>query len=138
MVQVWDLERQQHRSALVGHCCPVQRLQLAEGLLCSIAGQIVRLWDPKTLTCQSVLHLSKTGGALWALTATCCDNQLYLLAGGQVWATFVTCRRAFADLQAHPFPSFAMELKQTKLEAGSIFSQSQHFYHTHASCFQWP
>ena len=83
-MQVWDLEMQQHRPALKGHCRPVQRLQLAEGLLCSIAGQIVCLWDPKTLTCQSVLHLSKTGGALWALTATCCDSQLYLLAGGQV------------------------------------------------------
>ena len=78
---MWDLTRQQHKQPLIGHSCPVQRLLLADGLLCSIAGQIVRLWDPHTLTCQSVLHLTKTGGALWALTATHLDNQLYLLAG---------------------------------------------------------
>ena len=83
-MQVWDLTCQQHKQALIGHSCPVQRLLLADGLLCSIAGQIVRLWDPNTLTCQSVLHLTKTGGALWALTATHLDNHLYLLAAGQV------------------------------------------------------
>jgi WD40 repeat protein len=69
-LQVWDLEALENVATLEGHCKPVLKLQYQQGLVFSIGGSSIRVWDPASGRCLERFLTTRKSGTLRALCVT--------------------------------------------------------------------